>query len=146
MRITDTAICLTVEDATTSSAFLIRHFGFKETMAADGFASLSHPDGPNVIFVRRGLEVLPEDLREQRAAGVLLAFTVADLPAEYERLRSEGVPIVMEPRVEPWGERLFLVADPNGVIIELVDWVETPTTEAAGTTGAATAEDRSTLR
>ncbi|MFJ7269890.1 VOC family protein [Streptomyces sp. NPDC099050] len=133
MRITATAICLTVEDATTSSAFLTRHFGFKETMAVDGFVSLSHPDGPNVVFVRRGLEVLPEDLREQHAAGVLLAFTVADLPAEYERLRSEGVPIVMEPRVEPWGERVFLVADPNGVIIELVDWVETspePATEA----------------
>ncbi|MCJ0874227.1 VOC family protein [Streptomyces sp. AP-93] len=139
MRITDTAICLTVEDVTTSSAFLARHFGFKESMAADGFASLSHPDGPNVIFVRRGLEVLPEELREQRAAGVLLAFTVADLPAEYERLRAEGVPVVMEPRVEPWGERVFLVSDPNGVIIELVDWVET-----TGTTGTAADPDTQT--
>lgn len=131
MRITDTAVCLTVEDVTTSAAFLTKHFGFQETMAVDGFASLSHPDGPNVIFIRRGLEVLPEDLRERRAAGVLIAFTVADLPAEYERLRAEGVPIVMEPRVEPWGERVFLVADPNGVIIEVVDWVETPAADAA---------------
>ncbi|MBT2450614.1 VOC family protein [Streptomyces sp. ISL-43] len=124
MRIASTATCLTVDDVTLSSAFLTRHFGFQETMAADGFASLSHPDGPNVIFVRRGLEVLPEDLREQRAAGVLLAFTVADLPSEYERLRAEGVTIAMEPRVEPWGERVFLVSDPNGVIVEVVDWVD----------------------
>ncbi|WP_371618939.1 VOC family protein [Streptomyces sp. NBC_00454] len=124
MRITSTAICLTVEEVTASATFLTRHFGFEQTMAAEGFASLTHPDGPHVVFVRRGLEVLPEGLREQCAAGVILAFTVADLPAEYERLRAEGVTIAMEPRVEPWGERVFLVADPNGVIIELVDWVD----------------------
>lgn len=130
MRITSTATCLTVDEVTASSTFLTRHFGFKETMAADGFASLSHPDGPHVIFVRRGLEVLPADLREHRASGVLLAFTVADLPAEYERLRAEGVTIAMEPRVEPWGERVFLVSDPNGVIIEVVDWVDPATATA----------------
>ncbi len=65
---------------------------------------------------------------------------MADLPAEYERLRAESVPIVMEPRVEPWGERVFLVSDPNGVIIELVDWVETsPETATDGTAPDATA-------
>ncbi|AWZ10444.1 MULTISPECIES: VOC family protein [unclassified Streptomyces] len=132
MRIASTATCLTVEDTNASSTFLTRHFGFQETMAADGFASLSHPDGPHVVFVRRGLEVLPEGLREQRAAGVLLAFTVADLPAEYERLRAEGVTILMEPRVEPWGERVFLVSDPNGVVVEIVDWVDTGTEADAG--------------
>lgn len=137
MRITSTATCLTVEDVTSSASFLTRHFGFHEVMAADGFASLSHPDGPNVVFVRRGLEVLPEELRDQRAAGAILAFTVADLPAEYERLCAEGVTISMEPRVEPWGERVVLVADPNGVIIELVDWIEAPAATSAPDASAA---------
>ncbi|CAM5635553.1 hypothetical protein SAVIM338S_06139 [Streptomyces avidinii] len=139
MRITSTATCLTVDEVTSSSAFLTRHFGFQETMAADGFAALSHPDGANVVFVRRGLEVLPEDLRDDRARGVLLAFTVADLPAEYERLRAEGVIITMEPRVEPWGERVFLVSDPNGVVIEVVDWVDADAAAALSLDPSATA-------
>ncbi|MGW7141387.1 VOC family protein [Streptomyces xanthophaeus] len=123
MHIASTAISLTVDDVPASAAFLAAHFGYAETMAADGFASLTHPDGPQVIFLRRGIEVLPEGLRYQHASGLILAFTVADLPGEYERLRTEGVTVTMELREEPWGERLFQVADPNGVTIQLVDWV-----------------------
>lgn len=91
-------------------------------MTAEGFASLVREDAVNVIFLRRGIEVLPEGVRDQHAAGVITAFTVADLDAEYERLRSEGVSITMPLREEPWGERLFQVTDPNGVILQLVAW------------------------
>ncbi|MFJ2176521.1 VOC family protein [Streptomyces sp. NPDC087851] len=122
MKITSTAVSLTVDDVSASSAFLTRHFGFQEVMAADGFASLAREDTANVVFLRRGIEVLPEGMRDRHAAGVIIAFVVADLEAEYERLRKEGVPVTMPLREEPWGERLFQVTDPNGVILQLVDW------------------------
>ncbi|MBW5480534.1 VOC family protein [Streptomyces bambusae] len=122
MQIINTAICLTVDDVPASVSFLTSHFGFTEAMAADGFASLTRPDTPSVIFHRRGLEVLPEGFRDRHADGVILAFVVDDLHTEYERLRAEGVAITLEPREEPWGEKLFMVADPNGVSIELVEW------------------------
>ncbi|AOP47552.1 VOC family protein [Streptomyces lydicus] len=122
MNITSSALSLTVDDVPASAAFLVKHFGFQEAMAADGFASLAREDAPNVIFLRRGIEVLPEGFRDQRAAGVIIAFTVADLDAEFERLSSEGAPITMPLREEPWGERLFQVTDPNGVILQLVAW------------------------
>ncbi|MFE9398076.1 VOC family protein [Streptomyces flavidovirens] len=125
MKITATAVSLTVDDVAASAGFLTTHFGFREAMAADGFASLERADAPGVIFLRRGIEVLPEGFRDQRAAGVIVAFTVDDLVAEYERLKGAGVEISMELREEPWGERLFQVTDPNGVIIQLVDWVVT---------------------
>ena len=126
MRITGSAISLTVDDVPASAKFLADQFGFSERMAADGFASLSHkgPDrGLDIIFLRTGFEVLPEDLRERRAAGVIVAFVVDDLEAEEARLRAAGVPITVPIREEPWGERLFMVTDPNGVIYELVSWV-----------------------
>ncbi|MCY0919486.1 MULTISPECIES: VOC family protein [unclassified Streptomyces] len=126
MQIASSAISLNVDDVHASATFLTGHFGFREAMSADGFVSLSHPDGPQVIFLRRGLELLPEDFRDERAAGLILVFTVADLPSEHERLRAAGVPITMALREEPWGERLFQVTDPNGVIIELVDWITAP--------------------
>ena len=77
----------------------------------------------NVIYLRRGLEILPEDFRDQRAAGVIVALIVTDLAAEEQRLRDEGVTITLPLREEEWGERLFQITDPNGVIIELVEWV-----------------------
>ena len=123
MHITATAVSLNVEDAAASSAFLQDHFGFAEDMAADGFASLSRADsGLNVVYLRRGLETLPADQRDQHAGGVILAFVVDDLEGELARLEREGVPITMPLTVEEWGERAFQVRDPNGVIVQLVDW------------------------
>lgn len=123
MRITSSAVSLNVEDPAASAAFLTRHFGFAEVMAADGFASLQREDaGMNVVFLRRGLPTLPDDQRDEHASGVILAFVVDDLEGELARLQRAGVPITMPLTVEEWGERAFQVRDPNGVIVQLVDW------------------------
>ncbi|GAB3858376.1 VOC family protein [Micromonospora andamanensis] len=132
MHITATAISLNVEDVPASAAFVKQHFGFHEQMSADGFVSLAHDGaGVNLIFLRTGLASLqPESLRSQRAEGVLVAFVVDDIDAEYARLTEAGVAITTPIQTEPWGERFFQVADPNGVILQLVQWVHGP--EATG--------------
>jgi uncharacterized glyoxalase superfamily protein PhnB len=123
MRITSSAVSLNVTDVAASSAFLVDHFGFHEEMAADGFASLAREDaGMNVVFLRTGLESLPADQRDDHATGLILAFVVDDLEGELARLRGEGVAITMPLTSEEWGERAFQVRDPNGIIIQLVDW------------------------
>jgi uncharacterized glyoxalase superfamily protein PhnB len=123
LRITSSAVSLNVDDVAASSTFLAEHFGFREQMAADGFASLAREDaGMNVVFLRRGLQTLPEDQRHDHAAGLILAFVVDNLEGELARLQTEGVPITMPLTEEDWGERAFQVRDPNGVIIQLVDW------------------------
>jgi uncharacterized glyoxalase superfamily protein PhnB len=123
MRITSSAVSLNVDDVAASSTFLREHFAFREDMAADGFASLTRDDaGMNVIFLRRGLATLPADQRDDHAGGLILAFVVDDLEGELARLRHEGVAITMPLTAEDWGERAFQVRDPNGVIVQLVDW------------------------
>lgn len=123
MQITASAVSLNVDDVAASTAFLTEHFGFHEEMAADGFASLTRDDvGMNVVFLRRGLRVLPADQRDEHAAGLILAFVVDDLEGEQARLRAEGVPITMPLTEEEWGERSFQVRDPSGVIVQLLDW------------------------
>jgi uncharacterized glyoxalase superfamily protein PhnB len=123
MRITSSAVSLNVDDVPGSTDFLVEHFGFRPVMIADGFASLTRDDaGMNVIFLRRGLPTLPADQRDDHARGLILAFEVDDLDAELSRLEAEGVTITMPLTVEDWGERAFQVRDPNGVIVQLVDW------------------------
>lgn len=128
MQITASAISLNVDDELASSRFLKEHFGFSEEMAADGFVSLSRPDaGFNVIFLRTGLPTFkPEQQRDRHAQGLLLVFLVDDVDAEYARIVDEGVPVTTEIETEEWGERYFQVSDPNGVIIQLVQWVDAP--------------------
>jgi len=123
MKITSSAVSLNVDDVEASSSFLVEHFGFKQEMAADGFSSLRRDDaGMNVVFLRRGLPTLRADQRDEHVNGVILAFVVEDLEGELARLRREGVVITMPLTAEEWGERAFQVRDPNGVIVQLVDW------------------------
>ena len=44
-----------------------------------------------------------------------------DAGAEHERLRAAGVPVLREPRTEPWGLVEAWVTDPDGVRIALVE-------------------------
>ena len=98
-------------------------------MAADGFVSLSRADaGFNLIFLRTGLSTFkPDSIRDHHADGLLVVFVVDDADAEYARLQREGVAITTPLQTEPWGERFFQVADPNGVIVQFVQWVTIPT-------------------
>jgi uncharacterized glyoxalase superfamily protein PhnB len=127
VQITASAVSLNVEDVAASTEFLIEHLGFRQMLAADGFASLARDDtAMYVVFLRRGLATLPDDQRDQHASGLILAFTVEDLDGELARLQSEGVAITMPLTVEDWGERAFQVTDPNGVLIQLMDWAARP--------------------
>jgi catechol 2,3-dioxygenase-like lactoylglutathione lyase family enzyme len=128
VKITASAIALNVDDVTASAAFVREHLGFREDMAAEGFVSLSREDaGFNLIYLRIGLATFkPEALRGRRADGLLVVFVVDDVDSEYARLQAEGVAITTPIETEPWGERYFQVTDPNGVVIQLVQWVATP--------------------
>src|SRR5262249_21151154 len=123
VKITASAVSLNVDDVAAASRFLTTHFGFTEEMSAAGFCSqaLEHA-GMGVAVLRRGLDMRPEEERRDHANGLILAFEGYDLEGELARLRAEGVTVTMPLRSEEWGERAFQVRDPNGVIIELLDW------------------------
>ncbi|MEU6802502.1 VOC family protein [Streptomyces neyagawaensis] len=123
MQFTASTVSLTVDDVARSQEFFTAHLGYAVRHAADGFVSLSHDDAVDVVLLARGIEVLPPEQRDQRVSGLILAFTVASgLADEEKRLREAGVRITMPLLEEPWGERLFQVTDPNGVIIQFVEW------------------------
>ena len=128
MKITASALSLNVDAPEASAAFLKDHFGFEEEMASDGFVSLSRPDaGFNIVYLRTGLPTFkPPALAGHRADGLLVVFVVDDIDGEYERLSGEGVEITTPIETEEWGERFFQVTDPNGVVIQLVQWGQTP--------------------
>lgn len=125
MRITSSAVSLNVDDERASADYLRDHFGFVEEMSADGFVSLTRPDANfNVVFLRIGLATFkPASMAGHPADGLLLVFVVDDIDAEYARLVDAGVSFTTPIETEPWGERYFQVTDPNGIVIQLVQWM-----------------------
>ena len=55
---------------------------------------------------------------------VLVELAVADVDAEYARLRGLQVAVVQEVTTQPWGHRAFYVRDPDGNILNFHTAVE----------------------
>lgn len=129
MKIAATAISLNVPDVDASARFATTHLGFTEAMSADGFVSLQHPTSAelNLIFLRTGLPTFkPQRIAGSAGRGLLLVFVVDDLDAEYVRMAEAGAEVVTPPETEPWGERFCQFVDGNGIVWQLVQWVEQP--------------------
>lgn len=54
--------------------------------------------------------------------GTYLTIEVDDVDAEYRRIKALGLPIPIELRNEPWGDRHFAIVDPNGIGIDIVTY------------------------
>ena len=128
MRITSTAISLNVPDVAASAAFTIEHFGCTEAMSADGFVSLEPPTaGSSLVFLRTGLATFkPAEIAGSAGQGLLLAFVVDDRGAAYARIAAAGAQVVTAPETEPWGERFCQFRDDNGLVWQLVQWMDQP--------------------
>lgn len=126
MKITATALSLNVADVEASASFAREQLGFTDAMAADGFVSLQHETaGVNLVFLRTGLPTFkPASIAGDAGQGMLLAFVVEDLDAEFARMEAAGARVVTPPETEPWGERFCQFADGNGIVWQLVQWVD----------------------
>ncbi|WP_422084213.1 VOC family protein [Ulvibacterium sp.] len=60
--------------------------------------------------------------------GMYLTIEVDDVDQLYKKIKGKGVPIAIELRDEPWGDRHFAIVDPNGIGIDLVTFTK-PTVE-----------------
>ena len=71
----------------------------------------------NVVFLRTGLGTFkPDFVAGPAGQGLLIAFVVDDVDAEFARIAAEGASVVTEPETEPWGERYCQFVDPNGIV------------------------------
>ena len=121
MKITGYYPVLLVEDVEKAAAFYHSHFGFKSLFTSDWYIHLQQADHPsvNLAFVARDHESVPEGSRKP-AAGMLINFEVENPEEIYDQLRNAGVPILHTLRDEDFGQRHFIAADPNGVMIDVI--------------------------
>jgi len=54
--------------------------------------------------------------------GMYLTIEVDDVDKIYKKLKKNGLPIPIEIRDEPWGDRHFAIQDPNGISIDIVKY------------------------
>jgi catechol 2,3-dioxygenase-like lactoylglutathione lyase family enzyme len=113
-------VIMTAEVAGTA-AFYRDNFRFRTLFENDWYAHLQskEDEAVNIGVVRWDHETVPEAARKP-AAGLLINFEVADVDAEYQRAEALGLPILLSLRSEAFGQRHFIVSDPNGVLIDVI--------------------------
>lgn len=108
-----------------TAAFYVQYFGFAVTFEAGWYVSLRHTKSPQyelavLDYTHSSLPAVGQNI----VAGLLLNFEVDDVDAEYERLiKGEGLPVLLDIQSETWGQRHFITADPNGVLIDVITMI-----------------------
>jgi predicted enzyme related to lactoylglutathione lyase len=100
-----------------SKEFYMRHFHFKLVYESDWYIELVAPGLPTT-----GISfTLPQRDEGEffNGKGLILSFEVDDVDAEYQRLQEAGLVTYQKMQDKPWGERSFVINDPNGVHIYL---------------------------
>lgn len=121
MKITSYYPVLMTADVAGTAAFYRDHFGFRPLFESDWYVHLqmANDEAVNLAVLDGSHETIPEVARG-RAAGVLLNFEVEEPDALYADARAAGLPILLTLRDEPFGQRHFITADPNGVLIDVI--------------------------
>ncbi|UHQ24593.1 VOC family protein [Lysobacter sp. 5GHs7-4] len=121
MKVTSYYPVIMTADVAATRAFYVRHFGFAELFSSDWYVHLQLHDDPsvNLAILDGEHETIPA-VGRGRASGLLLNFEVEDVDAVHERLQAAGLPILRSLRDEAFGQRHFITADPNGVLIDVI--------------------------
>ncbi|GHG00639.1 MULTISPECIES: VOC family protein [Amycolatopsis] len=113
-----------VDDVAATTRFYADVVGLPITVELDWFASVNAgAPGYEISFVRRGHESVPPTHRAQEPAGLMFGLVVEDVRAEAKRLEEAGVELVTPVVDEVYGQRHFYVADPNGVLLDLIELI-----------------------
>jgi uncharacterized glyoxalase superfamily protein PhnB len=108
-------------DVAGTAAFYKTNFRFQALFENDWYVHLQSAEdaGVNIGIVQWDHETVPEAGRRQ-AGGLLINFEVEDVDAEYERIEALGLEVLLPLRSEAFGQRHFIVSDPNGVLIDVI--------------------------
>ena len=121
MKCTSYYPVIMTDDVAATAAFYQENFAFEALFTADWYVHLQSKESEHVTLaiLDGSHETIPESGRG-KVSGLLLNFEVEDVDAIYERLKKAGLPIRLDIRDEDFGQRHFITADPNGVLIDIV--------------------------
>ncbi|WP_103348827.1 VOC family protein [Amycolatopsis sp. CA-128772] len=111
-----------VDDVAATTRFYADVIGLPVTVELDWFASVNAgAPGFEISFVQRGHESVPPGYRAPETTGLMFGLVVEDARAEAKRLEEAGVELVTPVVDEEYGQRHFYVADPDGVLLDVIE-------------------------
>ena len=106
------------------------HFDFIPEMELDNYFLLRHNIDKDryIAFVDVNSEALPNEAKKV-SVGLVIKFPVSNVDTAYQQAYWEGLDILDEPKPSRCGGRQFMIRDPNGVYLYLVEDEKVKTSE-----------------
>lgn len=103
--------------------FYVGHFGFNVVFEADWYIQLKHPNGIELGFMSPNLSNQPVFLHDAyNGKGIIVTYDVEDARREYGKAQEvEGLTIVLPYTEEEGGQKHFILKDPAGVFVDIVE-------------------------
>lgn len=101
-------------------------FEFKTVFKQDWYIQLVHEQtGTELAFMIPNAENQPKELHAAFSGnGVVYSFEVDDATKEYDRLAKKDLDIIVPLTDEEWGQRHFIIRDPAGVYVDIVQQLQ----------------------
>ena len=112
-----------VQDLPALQTWYQRHFGFETVFFESGFYLhlVNTESGVQLGFLVPDHASQPPFLQGLATpAGMVVSFEVDDARAAYATAQQESLDIAMDYREETWGQRHFILRDPQGLLIDIV--------------------------
>jgi catechol 2,3-dioxygenase-like lactoylglutathione lyase family enzyme len=114
------SIRIITDDAARMAEFYERVTGMPAHWSTPDFAEIRTAVGTLAIGSTRTVSLFGEgSARPADNHTAIIEFLVADVDAEYSRLRGFPIAFVNEPTTMPWGNRSLLLRDPDGNLVNL---------------------------
>ena len=121
MKTTSYYPVIMTDDVKATAAFYESHFRFQALFDSDWYVHLQSKEDERVaLAVLDGRHATVPEQSRGTVSGLLLNFEVEDIDRLYEELRGAGLPILRDICDEEFGQRHFITADPNGVLIDII--------------------------
>ncbi len=107
-----------------TKSFYTTVLGFSVTFENEFYLLLQAPEsGGEISFLKpKHLSQQPLFHKEFNGSGMYLTIEVEDVDKVYKEIEAKSIPIKIDLRDEPWGDRHFAIVDPNGVAIDIVKY------------------------
>ena len=116
---------LQVPDVERTAQFYETNLGFVRIFSTDWYvqmrAASEHPF--EIAIIAQDHDSIPL-AAQGPSRNVILSFYVDNAAAEERRLVAAGVSVVQALRDEIFGQRHFITADPNGILIDVITPIE----------------------
>jgi predicted enzyme related to lactoylglutathione lyase len=126
MPLIDTYPLFTVARLAESRDFFLQCFDMRVVFEASWVVMLSHRDDGSISLGLMASDhpSSPPGPEIFEGQGIIWTVQVDDAATLHARLTAKGVPIPHPLTDAPWGQRRFMVRDPSGVLVDVVEQIE----------------------